>query len=371
MVKTSSVTTSTPSPASSLSGKVSSSSSSISTMTVGSPSSSVSSTLPSSSYLSIPQPISTRPQSTQPSNGYPLSTQPPSVTSPVSVHITSPPVSFTLPIAIVLPGHITLSYTPVVQDVTKLVSSLESLLHGQNVKRAFTSVFPGTSEIMMHTSIAAAFTSATSFPADPIDDSGSDNGLPAVSSVFPIPISRDGSATGTETELVGSVRQPPLSKALYHPLHGHQHEYLHEQVRRGSEGSSAIDSAAAMASDQSTEDGADTDGDVSADNGAYAQSAVDAASSTIVQSSYDAGATDGDYSPTSTSTPRNILASQSPGSPALPAYPNSSFSNTTAVAATAPSVHHQHISIAEQFLPDWKLISNSWITLWMVIFFLV
>ena len=129
-----------------------------------------------------------------------------------------------------------------------------------------------------------------------------------------------------------------------------------------------------MANDQSVDSGADTDGDESAGDDAidqYPQSAVGAASSTNNQDSNVAAVTDDANVPGSTSAPRNTPASQSPVSQATPAYPNSSFSNTSAVAATAPSVYHQHSSIAEQASPCWKLSSNSCIILWLFLFFLV
>ncbi|KAL6722066.1 hypothetical protein ACLMJK_001171 [Lecanora helva] len=101
------------------------------------------------------------------------------ITSSSHQTITTPPTN-NLPIVIVLPNHQTLSVNPVPSDIAKLISELESMMHGLGLKRELPSVLPDSLSLM-------ASYDTTNLAAEPA--------------------------------------------TVYHSAHGHQHDHLHEKVR--------------------------------------------------------------------------------------------------------------------------------------------
>lgn len=72
------------------------------------------------------------------------------------LHTSATPSQHTLTIVVKLPGHQTLSYNPIIENLTELIYSLERLMQAHMSKRDLTSVTPVPTESMSYSSLSDA-----------------------------------------------------------------------------------------------------------------------------------------------------------------------------------------------------------------------
>lgn len=224
----------------------------------------------------------------------------------------------TLTIIVVLPGPQTLSYNPVVGDLTPLIVSLEDLIH-RHQHQSKRELAP----------------------------------VPAKNSV--------------------SVPQSGfLDAAAQRHHHGHQHDHLHDQLRRRSvsneshaaPANSASASIAVGSLPTSTID-ATTSGDEEATATAWttgAASIIGHTTDQIAGPNANSGLLADGQDPRSflerandkAAAPRSLLAGQSAVSQATPAYLGASSTSVTAANTGTQSILQQHFSAAQRILPFGK-----------------
>ena len=90
---------------------------------------------------------------TAPPGTFPITTGP---TKNTLLHTSAVPSKHTLTIVVKLPGHQTLSYNPIVEDLTELIYSLERLMQAHRSKRDLASASPGPAESTSYSSLSAS-----------------------------------------------------------------------------------------------------------------------------------------------------------------------------------------------------------------------
>ena len=251
----------------------------------------------------------------------------PTLTAPIKsllLHSTAVPWRNTLTIVLTLPGHQTLSYNPVVEDLAELLESLEDLLRRHRSKREIASVSAGS---------------------------------------------------------IGSLSQSSLiDAATPRHNHGHQHDHLHDQ--RHARGVDNSDHAAASVASGPFA-GFSTDAGAAEDKQATAAVAGTNGAATLSDHLVDQSVgpdtdasplADGENAPLVSATgeatiPGSLLADQYAASQPTLAYSGASPRSNTATNTDTTSISQQQFSAVERVTPSlWVVMCSLWMLSFTVIY---